>query len=34
VDGGNLVIEVGAMPTPGVTAASLINISVPKKPCA
>jgi nitrite reductase/ring-hydroxylating ferredoxin subunit len=34
VEGGNLVIEVGAMPTPGVTAASLINISVNKKPCA
>ena len=34
VDQGNLVIEVGAMPTPGATASSLINISLNKKPCA
>ena len=31
---GNLTIEVGEMPTPGVTAASLINISTKRTPCA
>ena len=34
VDQGNLTIEVGDMPTPGITAASLINIDLGKKPCA
>jgi menaquinol-cytochrome c reductase iron-sulfur subunit len=34
VEQGNLAIQVGEMPTPGVTAASLINISVNKTPCA
>jgi menaquinol-cytochrome c reductase iron-sulfur subunit len=31
---GNLTIQVGEMPTPGATAASLVNISAKKPPCA
>jgi menaquinol-cytochrome c reductase iron-sulfur subunit len=34
VEQGNLLIQVGEMPTPGVTAASLINISLKRTPCA
>jgi menaquinol-cytochrome c reductase iron-sulfur subunit len=34
VEQGNLAILVGETPTPGVTAASLINISHKKTPCA
>jgi menaquinol-cytochrome c reductase iron-sulfur subunit len=34
VEQGNLAIQVGEMPTPGATAASLINISVKRTPCA
>jgi nitrite reductase/ring-hydroxylating ferredoxin subunit len=34
VDQGNLTIQVGDIPTPGATAASLVNISAKKKPCA
>jgi Rieske Fe-S protein len=34
VEQGNLLIETGEMPTPGATAASLINISSKNTPCA
>src|SRR5271165_1281232 len=34
LDQGNLTIQVGDMPTPGITSASLINISSKKTPCA
>jgi nitrite reductase/ring-hydroxylating ferredoxin subunit len=34
VEQGNLTIQVGELPTPGATAASLIQISARKTPCA
>jgi menaquinol-cytochrome c reductase iron-sulfur subunit len=34
VDQGNLTIQVGDLPTPGITAASLINITSKRSPCA
>jgi Rieske Fe-S protein len=34
VERGNLAIQVGELPTPGASAASLINISLKKTPCA
>jgi menaquinol-cytochrome c reductase iron-sulfur subunit len=34
VEQGKLLIQAGEMPTPGVTAASLINISTKRPPCA
>src|SRR6202035_3794235 len=34
VEQGNLAIQVGEMPTPGAAAASLINITLGKPPCA
>ena len=34
VDQGNLTIQVGDLPTPGATSASLINITTKRSPCA
>jgi menaquinol-cytochrome c reductase iron-sulfur subunit len=34
VEQGSLAIQVGELPTPGVSSAKLINISLPRTPCA